>query len=208
MITYCIGEVNAKRKHFLEKSVSECNEYLDNDELLAVKEENGETLFAVGEIPFGNMKVSEYIVYQRSNAMRRTVPMREVKYYGKLFFLDLPFRKKMNALSVIDYRKAQFLANYNLAVREVYINLDGLPFNRKNRKKLENLISGLRRYFNLYISISDSRFIPQGALIREYKKDGQYAEVNSGGYKIKSVKKALFPLQENYLKVKKVLKTQ
>ena len=208
MITYCIGDVKAKRKYFLEQAVEEKNEYLDNDELLAVKEEGGKTMFAVGEIPFSNMKVGDYITYQRSSVTKNAVRVQEVKYYSKLFALDLSLRKKMRSLCVIDYRKAQFLSNYTLTVRSVYINLDGFLYSKKNRKKLEKFINGLRRYFHLYISISDSRFIPLGAVIREFNKDGQYDEVNSGGYKIGRVSSKLFPIQETYLKVKKVLKMQ
>ena len=208
MITYCIGDIKEKRKHFLEQAVDEKNEYLDNDELLAVREENGKTMFAVGEIPFSNMKVVEYITYQRSSITKNSVCFREIKYYGKLFALNLPLRKKMRSLSVIDYRKAQFLSSYTLTVRSIYINLDGVLYSAKNRKQLENIISGLRRYFHLYIAVSDSRFIPLGAVIREYKREGGYDEVNSGGYKMQRVSSKLFPLQENYLKVKKVLKTQ
>ncbi len=208
MIIYCIGDARAKRKYFLEQSVDDKNLYLDNDELVAVREEDGKTMFAVGEIPFGNMRTEEYISYQRAGRVGSTTKLREIRYYGKLFSLDLNLKRKMRFNSVIDYRKAQFLSYYALTVRNVFINLDGLPYNRKNGKSLERLTSGLRRYFHLFISVSDSRFIPRGAIIREFSKSGEYDEVNSGGYRIKSVSTKLFPLQENYLKIKKVLKTQ
>lgn len=71
----------------------------------------------------------------------------------------------------MDFRAVQFLASYDMAVRETFLRFDSLGFSRSAHKKMRSLIGRLSKYFNVYVSVADYRFVPYGAAIRYYSDE-------------------------------------
>jgi hypothetical protein len=207
MITYCVGDTAMKRKDFREKREGKLS--LDNDEVLGVVKGDDGVYFAVGVIPFANMSVYEFVAYSRSLCFDKC-SNREIKYYSKLFGFSLPLKRKMKSLSVVKYRTAQFLAGFSPQVKEIYMNFDGLEYTHKNAKELVALLKKASRFYEVFVSVSDSRFIPPSATLRRYDAQGVITEIRSSDYSCeKANKKTLLSImKESYdgekLKPKKV----
>lgn len=58
-----------------------------------------------------------------------------------------------------------------MAVRETFLRFDSLGFSRSAHKKMRSLIGRLSKYFNVYVSVADYRFVPYGAAIRYYSDE-------------------------------------
>lgn len=207
MVIYCVGDTAMKRKDFREKRDGKLS--LDNDEVIGVVKDDGGVYFAVGAIPFANMSVYEFVAYSRSLCFDKC-SNREIKYYSKLFGFSLALYKKMRTLSVVKYRSAQFLAGFSPQVKEIYMNFDGLEYTRKNAKELAVLLKKVSKFYEVFVSVSDSRFIPVSATLRRYDAQGVITEIRSSDYSCeKANKKTLLSImKESYgsekIKPKKV----
>ena len=70
MIVYCLGDAKAKRAAFRAADGGINSMSIDNDEILTVLKNDGKTYFAVGDIPFADMSVSEFVAYSKSLCKR------------------------------------------------------------------------------------------------------------------------------------------
>ena len=178
MVVYCVGNAFIKRAHFRKNGALDDGLCLDNDEMLAIPRGKGGAYFARGETPFGNFTVAEYVAYHRSTIVGRKIKKAETKYYNRFFAFDLKLNRKMRSLSVSQYRMAQLLSRYTLNARKVFIVFDGVEFSGRENKRLKMLVASLSKYFNVFVSVSDYRFIPLGATVRHYDKDGQQTQID------------------------------
>ena len=178
MITYCLGDIKAKRAAFRAAEADKGQLSIDNDEILTTVEKEGKTFFAVGEVPYADMSVAEFVAYSKSLIKAQPVRDRETAYYARLFGFKLSVKRRLKSLDVPKYRMAQFLAKYDLSVRDVFINFDGYEYSRRHRKSIERFVKKLKRYFNVFIAVSDYRFSPEGGAVRRYAADGTVSEIN------------------------------
>lgn len=192
MVVYCLGEAEAKRASFRRAGETAGVMSIDNDEILLSLGSGGRTYFGIGEIPFADMTVAEFVAYSKSLIKAQPVRERETRYYARLFGFKLNVRKKLKGLSVVKYRMAQFLAEYDLSVQNVYVNFDGFAYCRKNRRRLDKFLCKIRKYFNIFVAVSDYRFIPQGAAVRRYGEGGQACEINPSAFKAFNGRKRAF----------------
>ncbi|MBR2988544.1 MAG: hypothetical protein IKC64_02330 [Clostridia bacterium] len=183
MVVYCVGNAFIKRAEFRRLARGKEGICLDNDDMLVLPRSVGKTYFAHGETPFGNFKVGEYIEYNRSLILGRRIKRTETKYYNRFFSLKLKLNKRMRSLSSVEYRYAQFLSRYTIDVRKVYIVFDGIEFSAKNKKRLDQMVGELSKYFHVFISVSDYRFIPQGATVRHYQLNGEQAQIDLSSFR-------------------------
>lgn len=192
MIVYCLGDAKAKRAAFRSTDGGANSMSIDNDEILTVLKNDGKTYFAVGEIPFADMSVSEFVSYGKSLCKTQPAHRREISYYAKLFGFKSVMCKKLKKLSVPQYRMAQFLTKYDLSVRDVYVNFDGLEYSRANKKAVNGFLSKIKRYFNIYVGVSDFRFTRYGSAVRQYGADGEISEIILNKYRSLRGKKRVF----------------
>lgn len=210
MAIYCIGDVDAKRTAFRKEQKEKI--CLDNDEVLTTTLNNGKTYFMIGKIPFSNMKVSQYVCYQRALLCGGATRESEIKYYAKLFGFSLSLKSKMKKLDVMRYRMAQTLAKISLPIKEIYVVLDGYEYSKSRRKKLKKFLKKLDEYFKVHVSVSDYRFIPYGSAVVGYNKDGSTYELNQSLYvcsrcKKRKTTKRFSVTSENAKKIKKITVT-
>lgn len=171
MIMYCLGERALIEKEFTAAGERHEALNLGDDEVLFTTIADGKRYAATGEVPFGNMSVLEYVSYNRSTALGRRIRDDETRYYARLFGVKVGLKRKLKTLDPIDFRAVQFLSLYDMAVRETYLRFDSLDFSRAARKKLHSLIRRLGKYFNVFVAVSDYRFVPFGSAIRFYSGD-------------------------------------
>ena len=171
MIVYCLGDRALIEKEFAAAGERREALNLNDDEVLFSSVSDGVRYAATGEIPFGNMSVLEYVSYNRSTALGRRIRDDETRYYARLFGVKIGLKRRLGSLDPIDFRSVQFLASYDMSVREVFLRFDSLLFCPKNRKKLLSLVKRLSKYFNVFVSVADYRFVPRGSAVRYYDGD-------------------------------------
>ncbi len=152
MITYCTGSARQKREYFKEASGTV---QLDNLEVLFCASENGRNYFALGDVPFKDFTVEEYLNYRRalcSEKCDRTT----IAAFG------LIPRKKLGALCAAEMRCVQFLEKTaGHTDKAVVINLDGTRYSLKNRIALERLIRRISDggASEIYVCVTDDIFL-------------------------------------------------
>lgn len=209
MITYCVGSSLKKREQFVKNGLKSEALYADNDEVLRVISRGDDKVFIRGKIPFSNMCVGEYIRYQRATTCEKPTATPEIEQYNKVLGLGLKFSKKMGALDLFSYRKAQILSRYNGSVRQVYVNFDGLLFSKRNNKKLQKLLESLKKFFTVFVAVTDYRFIPSGQKVKKFLPNGDTVTIKLGDYvSRKQSKKSLPKVDKSELKrkIKSVVK--
>lgn len=189
MITYCVGDNAKKREIFIRNGLKRDALCADNDELLAVVEGEKGKFFVQGKIPFGNMRVGEYISYQRSIVQQKRVDESENDKYNRLFKFALRLNKKMRSLDIFKYRYAQILSRYGIGVKRIYLNFDSLLYTRRNKKKMQLLLKKLKKFFAVSVAINDYRFIPQGAKVQNYLPSGDIQSLFLGSFVTQKSKK-------------------
>lgn len=206
MVVYCLGDIKAKREAFIAEGEKEGKLCLDNEEVLgAIRAEEGGTVFGMGENPFANMKVADFIYYDGR------IKKKESKRLAKVFALKIPFNKKMSALDTVTLRAATLLARFDKAATQLYVNFDGLLPSAKQKARLARFVRSLSGYFDIYIAVSDSRFIPPYSRLRRYDERGSFCEIAPARYRIEKGRKRDFVKlsgKSGEIKVKKVTVTR
>lgn len=207
MAVYCVGDISAKRTAFRKQESGKI--CIDNDEVLSTVVDGNKVYFLIGSVPFSDMKVIEYISYQRALLCKNQTHESEIKYYARLFGFKIPLKRKMKRLDALFYKMAQCLAKFSLPTEEIYINLDGLDFTKKRATVLKKMLRKIENYFKVFVSVSDYRFIPTASAVRLYNSDGTTCEINRSSYECTRSKKKKVPsidelLENDNLKIKKI----
>lgn len=182
MITYCLGDAAVKRAAFRLAGKASDAACADNDEVLGAFDYGGKRWFAIGDAPFGKMTVAEYVAYQKSLVTKSPVRDAEIAYYARVFNLKSRISTRLKRLNPTEYRLAQLLARYDLGVKDVYLNFDGLCYSRGAAKAVARVCERLGKRFSVFVAVGDYRFIPRGAAIREYSVDGRATDVELSRY--------------------------
>lgn len=171
-IIYLTGELSAKRRLIRSKAQSDVT--ADNDDILGYFKLSGKLYCLPGTLPFSDMSVRSFVAYKRSLQEVGSAPMkdREIKCYLGAVGLKIRLRKKIKSLSRIEYRHLLLACSYKLGATSAYVNFDGLSYSLAARRELNGMLAALSRKFNVYVAVSDSRFIPRGASVRKVTSDG------------------------------------
>lgn len=187
-VSFCIGDAAAKRAHFAAAGRRSDGLHLDNDEIVCTYKSGDSVFYAFGGIPYGNMSVAEYIAYKKADMNRAPLKTKEVRYFCRLFKLRVPLKRKLKSLSALDYRLVALAASYDVSVKNLYLNLDGLAYSLSRARKLKAMLKTLTRYFLVFVSVSDSRYYKDGYSVTHFNADGNITTVILDGQKIKRVK--------------------
>ncbi len=167
MVTFCVGNPNVKRKAFHREN-DRIVVGIDNDEVVASFEVGKRRYYVVGDVPFADMSVKEYILYQRSLVVKDDLQDASIAMQLKKFGLKIKLDTMLAKLSRVEYRAITFISRLLDTTETVYINFDSLEFNHKNRVSLKKFLHPLARRYNVYVAVTDSRFIPRGAGVLHY----------------------------------------
>lgn len=173
-VMYVLGEAKLKRNIFSKTDKSAL--YLDNDEILFTVAVGSNTYFAVGSIPFGDMKVSEYLRYMRAFSSSNEVKKQEKSDYRRIIkamSLGISLNKKMKTLGAIEYRAVKLLSHLRTGLREIRLNFDGLEYTKKNKARLLRFVNGLKKYLEVYVLVSDYRFVSSQSSVICYGEMGE-----------------------------------
>lgn len=184
MFTYYIGNVREKRHFFRRKRENAA--LADNCDVLADFRLNGKVCFVLGDIPYADMRVGEYLGY--ALALTTKLPLGEggAKDLLRKAGLRIGTGKKMGRLSRLQFRAVMLAASLAENKREIYINLDGIAYSLFAKYKMNVWLSRLgRRYNSVHVAVSDYRFIPAKANVVSVTADG---EMRSGMSKSTSYK--------------------
>lgn len=171
MVMYCMGNIGAKRRAF--RAVNQSNELcLDNDDVVADFLLNGKVYFVIGAMPFGDMSVWDYICYSRALKTRLSLNASAVKQLLKAAGCKVSLFKKLKNLDRITYRRVMFAAKIDSNITDIYANFDGVAYSLSAKRKLKKLVADWKKSYNVFVSVSDSRFIPKKAETSVYLPDG------------------------------------
>lgn len=156
MVTYCLGNAVAKRKTFLK---SNDGVIVDNDEVLAVYYKKGKEKFVLGEAPFSNFTVWEYLSYTNSLISRHPLNLEEIKDILSKVGLKINPKRKIKHLDRVSCLGIRLASKIMPETKKIYINLDGLKYSIRMAKKLKNLLNSISAY-EIMLAVSDSKFVP------------------------------------------------
>ncbi len=166
MVFYCVGDCRIKRAAFLSASKLRGEIYLDNDEVGGlVSDKNGETVVVKSDepLPFADFTVGEFVAYSRALTSEKPMTDSDVAELARSLSLRVPLRKKMGELTVVQRRSVMLLAKHMKNLRSVFINMDGSDYSPRVKFDLTRLLRSLSDRINLFVSVSDLRFIPTNA---------------------------------------------
>ncbi|MDE7395394.1 MAG: hypothetical protein K2M95_04680 [Clostridiales bacterium] len=162
MITCYIGNVRDKRRLFLTPRAEAI--VADNCDVLADFRLGGKVCFLLGDIPYGDMRIGEYLSYAR--ALQTRLPLSAAKAKELLHGAGVRIspRRKMASLSRIAFRAVILAAKIDTAVREVWLDFDGVPYSLHAKREARRILKRLsRRYENVHAAFSDYRFLFRGS---------------------------------------------
>ena len=171
-VTFLTGELGAKRK--MIRSMSQDAIVADNDDVIGYFRLSGKLYCLPGTLPFSDMSVRSFIAYKRSLITDKCKAMsaREVRCYLKAVGCKLSTRRKVGTLPTAQYRHLCLASNFKVGATRVYLNFDGLAYTRYNKRALRALVKKLSRAYAVFVAVSDSRFIPRGAVVARVTSDG------------------------------------
>lgn len=162
MITYYIGNVREKR--FLFRKFRPCAAMADNADVLCDFRLNGKMCFVLGDIPYGDMRVGEYLAYAR--ALKTKLPMGDdaAKALLRKVGVRAGVRRKMKNLPRDVFRAVLLAAALNDDTRAVWINYDGVAYSFFSRARIRRqLHTAAKSFEEVHAAVSDYRFIPRAA---------------------------------------------
>lgn len=162
MITCYLGNVRDKRRLFLTPRPGAI--VADNCDVLADFRLNGKVCFLLGDIPYGDMRVGEYLSY--AQALRTRLPLSSKGAKELLYAVGVTCspQRKMRSLSRIAFRAVMLAAKLDPSVRAVWLDFDGVPFSHRAKREAKRVLKRLsRRYGEVHAAFSDARFVFSGA---------------------------------------------
>lgn len=171
MVTYCTGNISAKRRVFRTQS-SEDTVSVDNDEVLATFTLNKKLYVVVGTTPFSNTRLGQFIAYSR--ALKSSLPLKldTIKDMLKRAGIKKSVCVKMGFLDNIDYRAASLVGKLDITTKTIYVNFDGLEYSRGNSRKMNRYLRIWGKSYNVFAAVSDTRFIPPKSTVLHYSQAG------------------------------------
>lgn len=171
MITYYIG--NVRRKRMLFRDCGEDVAVADNCDVLADFPFGGKVCFVLGDIPFADMKVGEYLAYCRALKSSSPLSAKQAKELLRRAGLKISLERRMFTLSRLLFRFVHLAAQVGEDTREVRINLDGIMYSRRAKSKMRDILRRTERgYAEVRVSVSDYRFLHKNACVMSVTADG------------------------------------
>lgn len=162
MITCYIGNVRDKRRLFLTPRAEAI--VADNCDVVADFNLGGKVCFLLGAIPYGDMRVGEYLSYARALKTRLPLTATETKILLFSAGLDCSPQRKMSSLSRVAFRAVILAAKMDENVREVWLDFDGVPYSLRAKREVKKILKRLSfRYEHVHAAFSDYRFLFRGA---------------------------------------------
>lgn len=162
MITCYIGNIRDKRRLFLTPRAEAI--VADNCDVLADFRLGGKVCFLLGDIPYGDMRVGEYLSYARALKTRLPLSAKATKELLRNAGGACSPRRKMASLSRVAFRAVLLAAKFDSSVREVWLDFDGVPYSHAAKREAKRILKRLsRRYENVHAAFSDYRFLFRGA---------------------------------------------
>ncbi len=164
MVTYYIGNIRDKRKYFRRKR--EYAASADNCDVLADFRLGGKICFVLGDIPYGDMRVGEYLGY--ACALKTRLPLNDAaaKEMLRRVGLRVNLDRKLRRLPREIFRVLLLATAVESSTREVWLNLDGVAYSFFSRKRIRRMVRRMKKnYENVHVAVSDVRFIPRRARV-------------------------------------------
>ena len=170
-LVFCIGSPARKRAFFRAK-VNCKNLFADNDEVVACSEEDGQTLFLLGDPP-GELTVWEYYRVNRALISNGDFDFcRFARLVRAACGVKPRENGKIKKLSVFAYRAAEIFSRLTEKTECVAINFDAVEYSSKNAAAIGRFVSAFSEKYRLFVLVSDIRLVLKGAGVLAFAENG------------------------------------
>ena len=171
MITYYIGNVQKKRAYFRQHFKDSVG--VDNCDVSASIDLKGKACIVLGDIPFGNMSVGEYLCYSRALLERLPLTHNAAKMYLRRAGLKVRLNVKLGQLNRFIYRLVLLAAAMRDEVKDIWLNLDGIAYSFVTMRRVRSVLKRIEGgRVNLHVAVSDYRMVPKSAKVITVAHDG------------------------------------
>lgn len=169
MLTYYIGNVREKRRLFRKYREGGAN--ADNADILADFPLDGKVCIVLGDIPYGDMRVGEYLCYARALTSSAPLSLSAAKALLRKCGAPVSMRRKMRTLPRYLFRAVLLSAAVQNDTGQVWLNLDGIAYSHAVKSAVRHMLRRMMRAFaEVHVAVSDYRFIPRGARVMAVTK--------------------------------------
>ena len=175
LITYYLGNVQKKRAYF--RSHFKDNVGVDNCDVTASLNLNGKECIVLGDIPFGNMRVGEYICYSRALTEKLPLTHAAAKMYLRRAGLKVSINAKLGQMDRLTFRLVLLSAALRDEVKDIWLNLDGIAYSPVVASRIKRTLKKIEGgRVNLNVAVSDYRLVPKKAKAVTVTSDGKVAD--------------------------------
>lgn len=167
-VIYLIGDSEEKRKALRSEQPGVARAH--NDEVVDICRMEGRDYYVIGTHPFGGFTVGQYVRYERSLLGSSPAENKEIKRTLSRLGARISLNKRIKSLDFLDRRLAALAGRITPETRTLAIDLDGVPYSRHLKSKLHRITRRLSRWFEVWVSVTDSRFAGNRAAIAEMRK--------------------------------------
>ncbi len=166
-IIYLLGD-SAEKRRVLRSAQNVARAH--NDEVTDVCRIRGRDYYVVGTHPFADFTVLQYVRYERALIDAPRLSDEAIRQILRACGTKARLHARMGKLSFVDRRLVTLAARVTLQTVTVAINLDGVPFSRALRTRLHRAAAKLSRKYEVWISVTDSRFINKNSDVAEMRQ--------------------------------------
>ena len=137
--------------------------YADNDEIAMVCRISNKDYYVVGEHPFGDFTVAEYVRYSHSLVGKVLLTKSDIKGLLSNLGVRVNLKTHLNKLDFITRRLVCLCTKIQANTTSLAINLDGVPFSRKLKRKIRRCVRVLGRRYTITFALTDARLARKGS---------------------------------------------
>lgn len=142
-----------------------------NDEVTNICRIKGKDYYVVGTHPFADFTVLQYIRYERALIDAPRLSDAQIKKLLRTCGTKASLRSRLGKLSFVDRRLVTLAARITPQTVTVAIDLDGVPYSGFLRSRLHRAASKLSKKYEVWICVTDSRYIAKGCITANMRSD-------------------------------------
>lgn len=164
-IIYLIGDSEEKRRTMYNDQPGIAR--ARGDEIADICRIDGRDYYILGSHPFGEFTVNQYVRYERSLLGAASPSPGEIRKTLARLGARVRLTKRVKRLGYLERRLVTLAGRITPDTRTLAVELDGVPYSRRLMRRLRRVTRRLSRWFEIRISVTDSRFAETGETLAE-----------------------------------------
>ena len=166
-VIYLIGDSDEKRRMMREELPGIARAM--NDEVTDICRMNGKDYYVVGKHPFSGFTVAQYVRYRHALLSDKPLSAKQVRAAMRSVGLKVRSGRRLGSLGYMDRRLAARAGSVKEDTRTLVVDLDGVPYSRSLRSSVRRAAKRLKKTYEVWISVTDSRLADKNASLAEMR---------------------------------------